>query len=351
MTDNEFLEKTFILAQKGNGQNWPNPLVGCVIVKNGRIIGEGYHKKYGSHHAEIEALNNCTESPEGASVYVNLEPCCHTNKQTPPCAQRLIQDKVKRVIISNLDPNPLVNGKGVEVLRAHGIEVEHGILKEKGELLNEVFFHAQNTKLPFIHLKMAQTLDGKIALPTGESKWITGEEARGHVHKLRSTHQAIMIGASTLRKDDPKLNVRLPDFQSEAPYRVVFTESGNLPMEAQLFTDELREKTLIYTMAPIKIDIPPSQVIKIANLKEALLDLYQKKIINLFLEGGPNLATQFLKEGLVNRVSLYLNPSFLGSGASTLGDFGLTELSVRPRLKNMTSEWLADDLYLSGRLV
>lgn len=351
MTNEDLIRKTFQLAKLGQGATWPNPLVGAVIVKDGRIISEGYHHQHGHDHAELDAIKNANESLEGATIYVNLEPCCHTNKQTPPCAQRLITEKFKKVVICNLDPNPLVNGKGVELLRQNGIDVEYGVLETEGELLNEAFFLAQRLKRPFIHLKMAATLDGKTALPNGESQWITGEIARAHVHTLRSLHQGVIVGAETVRKDNPKLNVRLPDYSGRQPYRIVFTKSGKLPKEAHLFNDELKHQTLIYTFSPLSFDFPSEQVIQVATLKEAMTDLFNKKLINLFLEGGSNLASNFMQERLVDRVSVFLNPSFLGTGTSLLGDLGISELNSRPRLTNVQSELLGEDFFISGRLV
>lgn len=335
MTNEAYIKRTFELARLAYGHTWPNPMVGCVIVKNGKIIAEGYHHKAGTDHAELDAIKNATESVEGSTFYVNLEPCCHTNKQTPPCAQRLIQERVKKVVIANLDPNPHVNGKGVQLLRDHGIEVEFGILEEEGEELNEVFFYNQRHKLPYVHLKMATTLDGKMSMPNGESQWITGELARKHAHGLRAAHQGVLIGAETLRKDNPKLNVRLPEYKGDHPYRIVLTKSGNLPQHSHLFTDELKEKTLIYQNQ---------------TLREVLEDLYQKKIINILIEGGAQIATAFMKEKLVNRLSLYMNPSILGTGPSALHDFGVTQLNARPHLKNLKHEWLGEDLYLTGRI-
>lgn len=350
MSDINFIHRTFELAKLGLGKTWPNPLVGAVIVKDGKIIGEGYHHQYGHDHAEVDAIKNATESISGSTIYVNLEPCCHTNKQTPPCAQRLIKEGFKKVVICNLDPNPEVNGKGVELLRSHGIEVTHGVLALEGEELNEVFFHAQRTKLPFVHLKIASTLDGKIALPSGESQWITGEIARSHVHFERSQHQAVVVGAETLRTDNPTLNVRLPNYTGKQPSRIVFTKSGNLPKEAKLFTDENKAQTLIFTESILKIDFPSDQVFQIENLPDALIILFAKKIVNLYLEGGSNLAASFLQAGLVNKVSYYLNPSFLGEGKDSVSSLGLSKLSERPKLKNPTSVWLGEDLLISGRI-
>jgi len=348
MKHEDYMRQAFALSKRAKGQNFPNPLVGAVIVKDGRIIGEGYHKRYGSHHAEIEAIHSATESIEGSDIYVTLEPCCHTNKQTPPCAQRLIKEKFKRVIISCLDPNPHVNGDGVKLLEEAGIEVIHGVLKDEGEKINEVFFHSQKTKFPFVNLKLAQSLDGKIALPTGESQWITGVMAREHAHHQRSLHQAILIGANTLRIDNPKLNVRLPEYQGDQPFRVVFTKSGDLDFSSHLFTDELKNKTIIYTQTPIATPLLPENVVVINQIEDALRDLYQRKIINLYLEGGSTLAGEFLKRKLINRISLYLAPTILGEGLPSIKGLHLNKLSERLDLENIEIENLAPDIFLTA---
>jgi len=350
MSNELYIQKTFLLAQKALGQTWPNPLVGAVIVKNGKVIGEGYHHKSGEDHAELDAIKNATESVEGATIYVNLEPCCHTNKRTPPCAQRLIQEKIKKVVISNLDPNPEVNGQGVKLLKDAGIEVVHGVLESTGEKINEVFFHAQRTKTPFIHLKMATTLDGKIALPSGESQWITNELSRQYVHHQRSLHQAILVGAQTVRKDDPTLNVRLDKYTGEQPKRIVITSSGNLPRGAKLFNDSLKENTLIYFKNKINFDFPLEQQIRFETIEDILKDLYSRKIINVYLEGGATLATHFLKNKLVQRVSHYISPSYLGDGKSALQDMGLELLKDRIQLKEIETKIFDNDILLTGRL-
>ena len=350
MRDQEYILKTFELAKKGLGKTWPNPLVGAVIVKNGKIIGEGYHHEYGKGHAEVDALNNCQESAEDSTLYVNLEPCCHTHKQTPPCAQRLIQEKIKKVVICNLDPNPSVNGKGVELLKQNGIEVEYGVLSEEGEKLNEVFFYAQRNKIPFIHLKLATTLDGMIALPSGESQWITSEESRSYVHQLRALHQGVIAGAETVRTDNPKLNVRLPDYSGTQPWRIIFTKSGNIPEASHILTDDEKNRTLIYTHKEQTFNLPSENIIKIESLNEAMQNLYERKFVNLFLEGGANLASSFMKENFVNRISLFMNPSFLGAGKSALNDFGLTQLNNRPKLTHIESRWSGEDFMITGRI-
>ena len=331
MTD--YVLRTFELAKKGLGTTWPNPLVGCVIVKDGKVIAEGFHRKSGEAHAELDAINNAKESIKGATVYVNLEPCCHTNKKTPPCAQRLIQEGIAKVVIANLDPHPDVNGKGVELLRSAGIVVEHGIHADIGEELNEVFFTSQRNKIPFVHLKMASTLDGRIALPSGESQWITGELARKEVHIMRSQHQAVMVGGGTLRVDDPQLNVRLDNYTGEQPWRVIISRSGNLPKDRKVFTDALREKTLVFK-----------------SPREALENLFERKIFSVLLEGGPCLAGEMMKENLIHRVSVFMNPSFLGDGPGNLGSFGLAKLNQRPKLKNIKTKMFGDDLMITGRI-
>lgn len=336
MNNETYIRKTFELARRGLGTTWPNPMVGAVIVKDGRIIGEGFHRRKGEDHAEVDAIKNATESVEGSTIYVNLEPCCHTNKTTPPCAQRLIKEKFKKVVIANLDPNIEVNGKGVELLRSHGIEVEHGILPSEAEKLNEVFFHAQRLRRPFIHLKAAVTLDGKMALSNGESQWITGEKAREHVHYLRSLHQGIIVGGETVRRDNPKLTVRLPGYEGPQPKRIIFTTTGDLPETHHVFTDEFKDNTLVY---------------KTNDLHSALQDLFSRNLINLMLECGPGLATAFLREGLIDRMTIFQNPSFIGEGQSLLGNLNLTKLASRPRLTDIESLWLGEDHLITGRLL
>ena len=350
MTNEDYIRKTFELASKAHGSTWPNPMVGAVIVKDGRIISEGFHQKKGGDHAELDAIKNAKESIAGATVYVNLEPCCHTNKSTPPCSQRLIQEGIKKFVFCNIDPNENVNGKGIELLRSHGIEVIFGILNEEGEKLNEVFFLSERLKRPFIHFKAATSMDGKIATLSGESKWITGEEARLHVHKLRSLHQGILVGGETLRQDNPQLTVRLPDFHGIQPWRIVLTKSGKLPKDHYLFQDEFKHRTLIYTQSTIDFHFPEDQVIKIKTIKDAMTDLYHKRIINILMESGAGLASAFMKEELIDRISLYQNPSFIGRGQDLFGELNFSKLENRPIITNIETQWFGNDHYITGRI-
>ena len=335
MNHDVFMRRAFVLAQQTKGKTWPNPMVGCVIVQDGEIIAEGWHAKAGLAHAELDAIQKATRSLQGATLYVNLEPCCHSNKRTPPCAQRLVAEGISTVVIANIDPHPEVSGKGIALLREAGIEVITGVLAEQGELLNEVFFHNQRTLRPFVHLKIASTLDGKIAMNNGQSQWITGEQARMHAHQLRAEHMAIAIGARTLRADNPKLNVRLPDYTGQQPIRMIFTRSGQLPKDAHVFTDEDRENTRVYINK---------------DLDETLAVLYQQGVANILLEGGAQLASSFLCGQHVQRISHYVNPSYLGQGTSALNDYGLPDLEQRISLKHVEYTLLGEDFYLSGRV-
>ena len=231
MQDTDYMKRAIELAVKARGWTSPNPMVGAVIVKDGQIIGEGYHERYGQLHAERNALAACTQSPEGAVVYVTLEPCCHYGK-TPPCTEALIEAKVSRVVIGSRDPNPKVSGKGAAVLREAGIEVTEDFLRSECDEINPVFFHYITTGQPYVALKYAMTADGKIAAHTGKSQWITGEEARNHVHRLRHCYSGIMAGIGTVLADDPMLNCRLENGRS--PVRIVCDSKLRIPENSRL---------------------------------------------------------------------------------------------------------------------
>lgn len=335
MDDTLYMRRAFELARQAHGRTWPNPMVGCVLVKDGRVIGEGFHAKAGQAHAELDAITRAVEPVAGATAYVNLEPCCHTAKRTPPCAQRLVAEGIARVVVANVDPHPAVSGGGIALLREAGIEVVTGVLAEDGEELNEVFFHTQRERRPFVHLKLASTLDGRIAMPDGQSRWITGEAAREHAHRLRAAHAAIAVGAGTLRADNPRLTVRLPGYDGPQPQRLVFSRSGQLPADAHVFTDSDAARTRVFT------DVP---------LEQALDILHAEGVANILLEGGAGLAAAFLRAGLVQRVSHYLNPSYLGEGQAALEAYGLADLHRRITLKGVKYTSLGNDLVLTGRI-
>ncbi|MCD6129075.1 bifunctional diaminohydroxyphosphoribosylaminopyrimidine deaminase/5-amino-6-(5-phosphoribosylamino)uracil reductase RibD, partial [Candidatus Bipolaricaulota bacterium] len=238
----EYMRRALELARLGEGYTRPNPLVGAVVVKDGEVIAEGYHARYGGPHAEMVALSRAGERARGADLYVNLEPCVHWGK-TPPCVDRIIAAGIRRVILAARDPNPLVNGKGVDKLRSAGIEVVEGVLREEAEKLNEIFFHWVKTQRPFVALKLAMSLDGKIASRTGKSRWITGEEARKKVHELRRRYAAVLVGVNTVLTDDPQLTVR--EVEGPQPLRIVLDSRGRIPLSAKVLSGEA--PTLIAT--------------------------------------------------------------------------------------------------------
>ena len=344
------MRRCFELAGRGMGQVSPNPMVGAVLVKNGTIIGEGWHTHHGAPHAEPACFANASEDVTDATLYVNLEPCCHTKKLTPPCSPLVISKKVAQVVISNLDPNPQVAGLGVEQLKAAGIDVVTGILETEGEELNEIFFHRMRTGLPFVHLKTAMSLDGKSARLDGKQQWITGPNARLDSHWGRLSCDAIVVGAQTVRSDNTSLTIRLPEYQvKRAPWRIVLTVSGNLPMEAKIFTDELKHRTLVVCQRDVAIAFPETQILRLSNLTpfpfgEFYLHLKERNIFSLLLEGGADLHDLFLSSHQVQRITVYRSSALLGAGKAAFK-------TPMPALKSLTHMNLGDDERISGVVV
>jgi diaminohydroxyphosphoribosylaminopyrimidine deaminase/5-amino-6-(5-phosphoribosylamino)uracil reductase len=294
LNDKDYMRKALELAQKGCGWVNPNPMVGAVIVKNHTIIGMGYHKRYGTLHAERQALQNCTDSPNGATLYVTLEPCCHFGK-TPPCTDAIIESGIRRVVIGSFDTNPLVAGKGIEILRKHGIEVEEGVLTEECNKLNEVFFHFIQNKTPYVVMKYAMTMDGKIATYSGKSKWITGKIARERVHKDRHRYSGIMAGVGTIITDNPLLTCRLPGLKS--PVRIICDTELKTPLQANVVQTAKQYKTIIATCCTDSMRIQSYQeagceVLLMpqkdghVDLKELMIALGKEGIDSILLEGG-----------------------------------------------------------------
>lgn len=324
MNDEYFVKKCFSLARKAQGNVSPNPLVGAVLLKNGKVIGQGWHKKYGREHAEVNAIKNATEDVAGSTLYCNLEPCCHTKKQTPPCVPLLIQNKIKRVVISNLDPNKDVDGKGLQQLIEAGIEVISGILEDDGKELNKFYFKFVQDKLPFVTLKIAQSIDGKISEAKNKQTWLTGKEAIKYVHKLRSEYDAVLVGANTIKIDNPQLNVR--EAKGRNPIRIIIDGRLSIPLQSQILNPIDPEKTWIFT----KRDIDEKKVKRIAdrgikifsvnskqnhfNLKKILRVLADNKITSLLVEGGADIFTQFLQKDLFDEIIVLQAPKILGRG-------------------------------------
>lgn len=348
MTEEEYMRRAIELARKGEGHVSPNPLVGAVIVKEGRIIGEGYHAAYGELHAERNALKNCKESPEFATIYVTLEPCCHQGKQ-PPCTDALIESGISQVVIGSADPNPKVSGKGIEILRAHGIRVVTGFLKEECDALNPFFFHYITTGKPYVSMKYAMTMDGKIASYTGASKWITGERARHHVHELRKKYSAILVGEGTVIADDPMLNCRIEE--GVDPIRVICDSNLRTRKEAKVIQTAKTIPTILATASTDTEKINEfkkygCQIIQLPRKDESidlsalLTELGKRGIDSLLIEGGGTISWTFIKEKLVQHIYAYLAPKILGGqGARSPVEgtgFELPEDAARTQIVNMS---------------
>lgn len=325
MTDQEYMLRAIQLAKKGEGWTNPNPMVGAVIVKDGKIIGEGYHQKCGELHAERNAIAALTESAEGATLYVTLEPCCHYGK-TPPCTEAVIEQKIKKVVIGSRDPNPKVAGKGAQILREAGITVIEDFMKEECDRLNPVFFHYITEKTPYVVMKYAMTLDGKIATKMGASKWITGEAARTEVQHMRHRYMGIMAGIGTVLADDPMLNVRIEGLKS--PVRILCDSKLRIPLDSQIvksagtyrtivaYADignnkEKQEKADILQSMGVEMICCPDENHQI-DLKKLMHYLGDEGIGSILLEGGGTLNDSALRAGIVKEVQAFIAPKIFG---------------------------------------
>ena len=326
MAEEQFIKRAIELAKQGVGWTAPNPLVGAVVVKNGRVIGEGYHRKYGELHAERNALAACTEDPAGATLYVTLEPCCHYGK-TPPCTEIIIEKKIAKVVIGSRDPNPKVAGKGARILREHGINVVEDYMREACDALNPVFFHYITTKTPYVVLKFAMTLDGKIATRTGASKWITGEAARNHVHQLRGRYAGILAGIGTVLADDPMLNCRIDG--AHQPLRIILDSHLRIPMGSRLVRSAKEYPLLIVcnestrdreegTNRIQKLEEAGAKVWTLPeknghpDLNVLMQRLGEEKIDSVLIEGGGTVNEAVLKAHIVHHVYAYIAPKIFG---------------------------------------
>jgi diaminohydroxyphosphoribosylaminopyrimidine deaminase/5-amino-6-(5-phosphoribosylamino)uracil reductase len=340
-------------------------MVGAVIVSKGRIVGQGYHHRAGEPHAEILALRTAGKQAIGGTLYVTLEPCCHTGKRTPPCVPALVGSGLRRVVVAMLDPNPQVKGRGVARLRRAGIEVELGCLREEAEELNEAYIHWIKTGQPFLILKAAMTMDGKIATANGESRWITGDKARRQVHRVRSKVDAVMVGIGTVLHDDPQLTARLPGRAVRQPVRVVLDSSLRIPPEAKILSKQVRGEVILATT----VDAPKGRIEKLQRLgatvlvlpaergrvsmRACLMELGKRGVTSVLLEGGSEVNASALQAGLVHRLQLYVAPSILG-GQDTKGIVGgiaPTSLSDAMPLKDVRVKRIGVDLLIEAAVV
>lgn len=362
--DRIYMERAMQLAAMAHGRTSPNPMVGAVIVRDNRVVGEGYHRKAGTPHAEVHALNQAGSMAQGATMYVTLEPCSHHGR-TPPCAEAIVVSGIKRVVAACLDPNPKVSGKGVGILQEAGLEVEVGVLAEEARQLNEVFFKYIQTGLPFVTLKTAMTLDGKIAASSGDSRWITGDDSRRFVHQLRNVYDGIMVGAGTVRADDPSLNTRLEDGNGHDPVRIIIDGELEIPFESQIVRSGREQRTIVFTALNNDED-------KIVQLRECGLEvigiptktqqlslpvvlkhLAQLEICSILLEGGGNLNAQMLQQGLVDKVHWFIAPKIIGGekAPGPVGGRGLARMGEALQVNICDVKYFEKDILLTGYLV
>lgn len=405
-TPEDYMQMALDLARQGEGKVSPNPMVGCVVVKEGRVIATGYHEIYGGYHAERNALLHCAEDATGAELYVNLEPCCHYGK-TPPCTEIILEKKIKKVYVGCLDSNPKVAGKGIEILREHGIQVETGILEQECRELNEVFFHYMEQKMPFVAMKYAMTLDGKIACETGDSKWVTEAETRGYVQLLRNRYRGIMAGIGTVLADDPMLNCRVKGGRN--PVRIICDARLRIPKDSKIVATAKEIETIVvwnYRAAEEfysdsrAVEHPQEEKQQQENKKETqerdhtasqripdrltetlvflenkgitLLEnplksgtaapeldlrvlfgqLAARGIDSILLEGGGTLNASVLRENLVQRVYAFIAPKLVaGANAKTpVEGKGISYMKDAVKLEHIQVSLFGVDICVSGRV-
>ena len=362
LTDKEYMLRVISLAKKGEGWTNPNPMVGAVIVKDGRIIGEGYHKKYGELHAERNAFASLEESAKGATMYVTMEPCCHYGK-TPPCTQAIIEHEIGKVVIGSKDPNPKVSGKGVQILKEAGISVEEDFLREECDKLNPIFFHYIRTKMPYVVMKYAMTLDGKIATKTGESKWITGKEAREEVQHMRHRYMGIMVGIETVLADDPMLNVRAKDKKS--PVRIICDSKLRIKEDSQIVKTAFNQRTIVIYADSQNIQEKLERLHSLGvetlycpdernqiDLKKLMIYLGNEGIDSILLEGGGKLNDSAVRAGIVKEVQAFIAPKLFGgvNSKTPIEGIGVNLPSEAVRLKYIDICQIGEDIKITCKL-
>jgi diaminohydroxyphosphoribosylaminopyrimidine deaminase/5-amino-6-(5-phosphoribosylamino)uracil reductase len=356
-----FMERALELAERGRGFTSPNPMVGAVIVKDGKIIGEGYHQRYGAAHAEVAAMENATESVRGSTLYVTLEPCCHYGK-TPPCTDALIRAGTAKVVMAMEDPNPLVSCKGKSALEGAGIEVETGLMAGAAERLNEWYVKYIKTKLPFFIAKTAMTLDGKIATRSGDSRWITGEKAREYVHWLRAGVDAVMVGSGTIRADDPLLTTRTASGNGRNAARIIIDGDASISTGARVLKVQSTAPTIVVvkTSAPLErkkalekagaeiLEVEP--LINRVDLRRLAAILGSRKIANVMIEGGGGLLAAAFEAGIIDKVLVFVAPKIFGGkdAPSPVEGLGAAKVAEAFRIKNLSVRMMGEDALLEG---
>jgi len=354
--DAEWMRLALQLAALGEGDVHPNPLVGAVVVREGRVVGRGYHRRFGGPHAEVFALDEAGDAARGATLYTTLEPCCHHGK-TPPCTDRIIATGVRRVVVAARDPSPNINGEGIACLRAAGIEVLEGVLADEATAQNEIFFAFVRRRQPFIQLKLATSLDGRIATKTGDSRWISSEASRTEVHRLRRRFMSVLVGVQTVLSDDPLLTVR--HVVGANPVPVVLDRRGRFPANARLLDAHPSPIVATATMPAELARELSSRGVRVWRLPDAaggidlrrlLALLAEEDIDSLLIEGGGRTAAAFLHAGLVDKVSLFIAPIVIGGQGAVpaIGGAGAERVADALRLERVTTEWVGPDLLYTG---
>lgn len=367
--DQKWMELALEIAERGAGYVSPNPMVGCVIVSaEGEKIGQGYHERFGEAHAEQNAVDsvNVPDLLKDATVYVTLEPCAHHGK-TPPCCEMLAELPISRVVVAMKDPTPKVDGKGIRYLRNHDITVDVGLKEEEAKKLNEFFLHYHRYNRPFVTLKIAQTLDGYIAAPDGNSEWISEPKSRAMVHKWRSEYDAVMVGRNTALLDNPRLTVR--HVEGRQPRRIVIDGPLDLPRELNLFTDQYEEKTIVLTHNEEKFKNEADPMLNLlqsdyfrgktllvdekdghTDLDKAFRELGHIPLTSVLVEGGQNLASALLRQRLVDKVECFIAPKMLGGGTKSVLDLGINRMSEIMEFREVEWRQIGDDLLFRGYL-
>ncbi len=360
--DQKYIDMALDLAEQGRGLVSPNPLVGAVVVKNNRIIGKGYHAFYGDKHAEIKALQEAGSEAKGATIYINLEPCFHQGK-TPPCINEIIKAGITRAVIAIQDPNPLVNGKSISLLKSEGIDVELGIQEKAAIKLNEFFLKYIQTHTPFVILKSAMSLDGKVATKMGDSKWVTNEFSRRQVHRLRNQVDATIVGIETILRDNPQLTTRLKDERCRDPKRIIIDSLLRVPIKSRIFTQESKAENIIVTTNSAspdrieKIEKSGGRVLFVKSsgrnridMQDMLKELGKLQITSLLIEGGPGINASAMEEGIVDKIVMFIAPIIIGGkGApSAIQGKGVAILKEAVRIYDLEIKRLADDIMVEG---
>jgi diaminohydroxyphosphoribosylaminopyrimidine deaminase/5-amino-6-(5-phosphoribosylamino)uracil reductase len=360
LEDEQYMRIVLKLAKKGEGLVSPNPMVGALIVKDGRIIGKGYHRRAGLPHAEIVAMKSANEDLKGSTLYVNLEPCVHHGR-TPPCVPEIVKAGIKKVVVSILDPNPEVNGKGIEALRKAGISIKIGVLAEEAKKLNEVFLLNMQKRRPFFIMKAASSLDGKIATRTCDSKWISGEQSRRYVDKMRERVDGVIIGINTVIVDNPMLVPRVKR-PRKIPVRIILDTKLRIPISSNLVATAKEFRTLVFAAEyrqekEARLASMGVEIVKVKkddsgriSLKDVAHELFKREIMSVLVEGGGEIHSSFLREGMVDKFLLFYSPIFIGgkNALSIIGGKGVEFLKDAHRLKIDRLRKIDGDILIEG---